>query len=359
MNADADHAGDSPPVFAPDRLADWTRRAYEAVGVPRDDAALIARLYVQTSLRGIDTHGMVWVPRSIDHIRSGGARAKTKVSTLGDHGPCLALDAGFGIGQVAGFQAMQRTIMNARAFGVGVTTLRHNNHFGAADNYAMMALEHDMIGLATTNADAAMAPWGGRTRMFGTNPIAMAVPAGQAFPVVMDFATSVVSRGKFRQYLRDGLALPAGWALDSAGRPTTDPAEALAGLCLPIGGHKGYAIGLMVTILTGVLSGGRLDTDVPIIGEVPGREQGSSQLFAALRVDAFQPLDEFEGRMDELIRRIAASERVDPAQPILLPGQREHQTAARRRERGIPVPENVVETLRKTSDELGVPWIEA
>jgi LDH2 family malate/lactate/ureidoglycolate dehydrogenase len=252
---------------------------------------------------------------------------------------------------------MRLAIEKAKTTGLAFVATRHSNHYGAAAYWAMMALPENMIGFSATNAPAAMAPSGGRTPILGTNPFAVAIPAGTELPVVLDLATTVVARGRVRLYAKQNKRLEAGWAFDEKGVPTTDPHAALKGFLAPIGGYKGYGIALAVDLLSGVLTGSNYGvhfpgsladnlTDPPNVGSV----------FAAINVASFMDLPAFQARMDAAIREIKACEKADGVQRIYVPGEIEFETKAKRLIEGIPIPSVVVEEFLALGQALAIPF---
>jgi LDH2 family malate/lactate/ureidoglycolate dehydrogenase len=226
-------------------------RILEKVGVPPEQARIIAEVTVEADLRGIGSHGLLRLPAYVHRVQAGLMAADTQLKVVRERGATVLLDAQGGFGQVAGVYAMNQAIERARQHGVGFVAVRNANHFGIAAYYTMMALPHRMIGIAATNAAPSMAAWGGTTPVLGTNPISVAIPTGQDVDIVLDMASSVVARGKIRAAATKGERIPLGWALDAEGRPTEDPQAALKGTLLPIGGPKGYGLALVVDVLAG------------------------------------------------------------------------------------------------------------
>jgi L-2-hydroxycarboxylate dehydrogenase (NAD+) len=266
---------------------------------------------------------------------------------------------------------MQKAIEKAREYGCGFATVRNSNHYGIAGYYAMMALEHDMIGMSTTNAAVLVAPTFGRDAMYGTNPIALAVPAAEERPFVMDMATSVVPRGKLEVYNRQGKPIPLGWATDERGVPTSDPARVLdnftkraGGGLLPLGGageemsgHKGYGLGIMVEILSAVLPGAAFLTSV-YPKDAAGRPLPANlgHFFGAWRLDAFRPPQEFKADMDRLIRGLKHGNLAEGAERIYVHGEKEYEEADRRAGDGIPLGAKVEASLRQIAADLDVEY---
>jgi LDH2 family malate/lactate/ureidoglycolate dehydrogenase len=266
---------------------------------------------------------------------------------------------------------MEKAIHRARDLGAGFVTVRNSNHFGIAGYYAMMALEHDCIGISMTNAAVLVVPTFGRDAMLGTNPISVAAPGGEERPFVLDMATSTVSRGKLEVYDRQGKPLPLGWATNEHGVATTDARRVLDNLLaraggglLPLGGegellrgYKGYGLTLLVDILCGVLPGAGYATTI-----YPKDEEGNplpadvGHFFGAIRVDAFRPLDEFKATMDDIIRRLKGSATAEGAERIYVHGEKEFEEEERRRQEGVPLHPKTVAMMQQIAQELGVEY---
>ena len=322
-------------------------------GLPTDDARTVAPLIVRADLRGIETHGLVRLPMYADRIRSGGIAPGAPMQFVRSSGATALLDAAGGMGHLAGHRAMGRALELASSVGVGVVGVRGSGHFGATDAYAMYAPPRGMIGIVTTNAPPAMAPTGGLTPLFGTNPWAMAVPADHEQPIVMDFALTAVARGRIRKAHEMGESIPTTWALDKDGRPTADPEAALNGLLQPIGGHKGYAMALAVDVLAGLLTGASSTTDVQPPQD-PTAPQDVGHLFIAIDVGRFSPLETFTSRVDALVRQVRGSARAEGVDRLYVPGEIEHERQLEAVERGVPLAPHVVGALAATAKTYAV-----
>jgi LDH2 family malate/lactate/ureidoglycolate dehydrogenase len=247
------------------------------------------------------------------------------------------------------------TIEKAKKTGVAFVATTHSNHYGAAAYWAMMALRHGMIGFSSTNAPAVVAPTGGRTPMLGTNPFAIAIPAGQEQPMVLDLATTVVARGRILLYAKQNKPLEPGWAFDAQGRPTTDAQAALKGLLAPIGGYKGYGIALAIDMLCGVLTGSSYGTHFPgFLADNLKDPTDVGSVFAAVNVESFMDLPDFTAGMDKAIREIKTSEKAEGVTRIYIPGEIELETKADRLKNGIPIPDAVVKDFEALGAELAV-----
>jgi LDH2 family malate/lactate/ureidoglycolate dehydrogenase len=304
----------------------------------------------------VDTHGItrmlcVYVKR----MQVGVVNPKTELKVLREHPSTALIDCKNSIGQVASNYAMRMTIEKAKKTGVAFVATTHSNHYGAAAYWAMMALRHGMIGFSSTNAPAVVAPTGGRTPMLGTNPFAIAIPAGQEQPMVLDLATTVVARGRILLYAKQNKPLEPGWAFDAQGRPTTDAQAALKGLLAPIGGYKGYGIALAIDMLCGVLTGSSYGTHFPgFLADNLKDPTDVGSVFAAVNVESFMDLPDFTAGMDKAIREIKTSEKAEGVTRIYIPGEIELETKADRLKNGIPIPDAVVKDFAALGAELAV-----
>jgi L-2-hydroxycarboxylate dehydrogenase (NAD+) len=358
-------------IVRAEALKGFCVRVFEKMGVSPDDAHVTADVLVQANLRGIDSHGVARLVRYVNGLREGVMLAHPNQKVVVETPTTITLDAGAGLGQPVSYRAMSTAIEKAREYGCGFATVRNSNHYGIAGYYAMMALEHDMIGISTTNAAILVAPTFARDAMYGTNPIALAVPAGEEQPFVMDMATSTVPRGKLEVYNRQGKSIPLGWATDERGVPTTDPGRVLdnfvkraGGGLLPLGGageessgYKGYGLGIMVEILSAVLPGAAFLTAVyPKDAAGNPLPANLGHFFGAWRLDAFRPPAEFKADMDQLIRGLKHGHLAEGAARIYIHGEKEFEEAARRAEQGIPLGAKVAASLKQIAADLGVEY---
>jgi LDH2 family malate/lactate/ureidoglycolate dehydrogenase len=350
-------------VVGHERIRSFIRSVIERWSTPPHIAAVTADLMVATDLRGVDSHGVGMLPKYLEWHRKGYIVPAAEPVRVRDGGPTATLDGRQGWGHYVSVTAMELAIARAREHGVGLVAVHNSNHYGAAANYSMMALAHDMIGISMTNAPwPATVPTFGRTPMLGTNPLSVAAPAGREAPFVLDMATSTVAIGKLHVASRWAKPIPAGWALDPAGQPTTDPNLALATrLLTPLGGtpeqgsHKGYGLSVMVDILAAVLSGAACAG-----GQV--RPEGGPEradvghFFGAIAVARFRPLDAFKTDMDRLLRSLKESPRAEGAERVWVAGEPEWECERRRRRDGIPLAPGLVRQLRDVAAATGIPF---
>lgn len=349
-------------IYRAEDLQDYARRFFQRHDVPEEDARLAAEILISADLRGVDSHGIIRLDTYYgSRLRSGLMNPHTPLTVLRESPTSLALDAGTGLGQVAGYRAMQRTIAKAQEVGLAMATVRNSNHFGIAGYYAMMALPHDMIGICFTNSQPLVAPTYGRTAVLGTNPIAVAAPAGHNRPYVLDMATSIVPIGRVTVYQKAGKPIPEGWGVDAEGTLTTDPNAVLqGGALLALGGsdvmrgYKGYGLSLLVDIFSGVLSGAAFGKDVGHRGQEKPADVG--HFFAAVRVEAFRDLADFTRDMDTLLDSLKNAPKAAGQERIYIQGEKEFETYDRYLQEGVPVMDEVVHGLEATGVKLDLPF---
>lgn len=349
-----DEAGALYPV---EPLREFTYNVFLKAGMPEADARVETDSLIEANLRGVDTHGITrMLCIYVERLRCGAVNARPRPRVVSDNPGSALVDGDNGMGAVVANWAMELCVQKARESGAAWVGVRNSNHFGTCAYWAMKAAQSDMVGFATTNGPSNMAPWGGVTPYMSTNPLSFAVPAGAGGAVVVDMATSVAAKGKVFLAAKKGTKLPEGWAMDKRGRPTTDPQEAIEGLVMPLGGHKGYALSLMIDVLCGILTGADFG---PHIGKLYGdfdRPQNLGHLFGAIDVARFVPVDVFKARVEQMRSEITAVEKAEGVTRIFIPGELEQEEAARRLVRGIPIPPAVVKDFAELGQELGVPF---
>ena len=337
-------------------LRNFCQQAYIKVGVPQDEAEIVADLLVRSDLRGVETHGVTRLPIYIQRLQKGYVRKESKISVVKEKGPTAFWNAHGSMGHVAAFRAMEKAIKKAEELGMGWVSVKDSGHFGVAGLFPMMALKKDFIGYTVSNSAPMMFPWGGRERIIGNNPLAYAFPAGRYQPVVLDFSLGVVSAGKLILSRKKGEKIPLGWAVDKNGLPTEDPYEGWEGggsLAL-VGGHKGYGLSLAHEMLTAVLTGGKWTRTIKsLYEEDKSGIQGTCHSFMAMDPDCFIGREEFKQNMDAYIRSIKESAKAAGTKEILVPGEPEYRTEVRLMKEGIPLPPSTVKELIALGETLG------
>ena len=355
-----------PSTYTYQQLYTFTKAIFLHMGCSEADAALATTTLLSADMRGIDSHG---VARLVGYVRlweAGRINPTPNIRIVHETPSTAVVDGDAGLGLVVAPFAMQVAIDKAKIAGTGWVSVKNSNHFGIAGQHAMMALEHDMTGIAMTNASALVAPTFSTERMLGTNPIAVAIPAGEEPPFVADFATTTAANGKLEILQRKNADTPLGWVQDKEGNESTD-ANILkkGGALLPLGSdrehgsHKGYALGSIVDIFSAVLSGASygpwappFPAYVPMPPDMPGL--GLGHFFGAMRVDAFRPADEFKQHMDQWIRRFRTATPAAGHERVLIPGDPEREMEAERERNGIPVVESVETELKALGEKFGI-----
>lgn len=348
-------------LFRPEDLKDFMVKFFTQLNVPGEDAEIAADVLLSADLRGIDSHGIIRLNTYYgSRLRQKLINPSSPIEIIHETPTTLALDGGNGVGQVVSYRAMQLCIEKAKQAGVAMVTVRNSNHYGIAGYYAMMALPHDMIGISYTNSQPLVAPTYGRSAMLGTNPIAVAAPANQERPFVLDMATSIVPIGRITVFEKAGKPIPEGWGIDHNGRITSDPKAVLqGGALMPLGGsdlmrgYKGYGLAMLVDIFCGVLAGAAFASRVGNPHEAQG-PANVGHFFAAIRVDCFRPIEEFKQDMDRLICELKNSPKALGQERIYVAGEKEFETAEQYTRDGIPLLENVIESLKQAGNEIGV-----
>ena len=338
-------------------------------GCSQCDAELATDVLLSADMRGVDSHGVARLIEYVRLLQDGTINPAPEIKVTHETPSTAVVDGGNGLGLVVAPKAMEIAMAKAEAVGSGWVSVGHSHHFGIAAYHAMMGLKKDMVGIAMTNATALVAPTFANERMLGTNPIAVAIPAGSQPPFVADFATSTVPNGKLEILQRQEMPAPLGWLQQSDGQPTTDPHGLKnGGALLPLGGdrdhgsHKGYCLGSIVDIFSAVFSGANYGPWVPgFVNFLPKPEgsvgEGLGHFLGAMRIDAFRPADEFKAHMDNWITRFRGASRADPDTPVYIPGDPERIAWSERTIKGIPLHQKVVDDLKVVATKLGLTFL--
>ena len=324
--------------------------------VPADHAAIVARCLVRADLRGVASHGVGHLAIYLERLRAGSINPRPVMQVQSAAPVAAFLDAQDGFGFVAGTLAMAAAVDMARTMGFGAVAVRRSTHFGMAASYVLQAVESGMMALVFTNASPAIPPWGGRTPLLGTSPLAAGVPGAEGQHFILDMSPAIMARGRIRRAHRLGEAIPPGCALDATGRVTCDPAAALAGSLLPIGGPKGAALSMVMDLFAGVFTGAAFAGEVASQYQLEKR-QDVGHLMLAMRPDLFMQLDVFIKRMSAWTERMRSCPPAEGFSQVRLPGDSSSRLEQERREQGIPYRLADLEKLRLEAARAGVDWI--
>ncbi len=337
-------------------LIDFATAVYVSAGVPETDARLVADTLVQADLWGHQSHGVLRLGWYLDRIRNGVMKPVTTPEFVVDAGAIAVIDTHDGVGHVATMLATNEAIKRAKLHGIGAVAVRNSNHFGTCMYYTRRVAGAGCVAMLTSNGGPAMAPWGGRKKIIGTNPFSVAAPVdaeGKCAPFVVDMATTGVARGKIYLARNKNLPIPLGWAISSDGAPTTDPQEAIDGIILPMAEHKGYAIAAMVDMMSGVLTGSGFLSAVHSPYKT-AEKSNCGHLMIAMDIAKFQPLEQFHARMQAFTHEIKSVPLAKGFDEVFYPGEMENNSDAKFRREGLLLPEDTIADLRRIAKETGV-----
>jgi len=338
------------PIIPVTELTQFCEQILEGAGVARHKAEITAACLVASNLRGVDSHGIQLLPFYIDQLLAGEMDPAADGEVISESGSCLTFDGRNAIGQWVAETCCGHAVRIARRQGVAMVVARESNHFGAAAWWAQKMRDAGQIGIVMCNASPIVPPWQGKRGRMGTNPICMSVPG----PWLLDMATTTVAAGKiFKAFLNHQPQIPPGWAFNSEGVPTTDTLEAYRGMLMPLGGYKGSGLAMMVEILSAVLSGGAMANEVGGI-RFRGKRVRVSQMFLAIDVARFMPLDQFTARVEQLVGLMKSTPPAPGYDEVMVAGDPEWRMEAERRKNGIPIAEGNWEQLVKAAGRVGV-----
>ena len=345
----------SSPRVRFEALQQFITQAMAQLGLPASDAATVGRLMAEAELQGSDGHGVIRLLPYARRIRAGGLNLKPNITVLQERPGMALLDGDNGMGHLVMERAAQMAIEKARVCGIGWVGARLSNHAGPASLYARMPMAHNMIGLyfAVGNANH-LPPWGGLDMLLSTNPIAVAVPAGQEPPVVLDMATTVAAYGKVKAKAQKGEMMPEGWMIDRTGAPLLDPKRADEGFLLPIGGYKGYGLSLIVGLLAGTLNGAAMGKAVIDFNKDDRSTTNTGQAIMAIDLSAWGDVEAFKARVDTLVRELRGSERMPGVDRIWLPGEQSHAKREANLAGGIALPPALLAQLDAFAQDTGI-----
>jgi ureidoglycolate dehydrogenase (NAD+) len=339
---------DHSDTMSVDELSALARCALEGLGLVAQDAESAASILVLADLFGISTHGVSRIPAYGERLTIGGIKPRAAVTVTQAAPALLIVDGDNGVGPLVGRRALDAAMEAASQTGLAAAFVRGSNHFGPISPYGFIAAEAGFASVIASNATTTIAPWGGRDARLGNNPIGFAVPGPDGEHVILDMAVSVAARAKIRLAAEEGRTIPETWATDPLGRPTSNPVEALKGFLLPIGGHKGYGLSLIVDLFAGLMSGASFLTNVRSWIDEPEQPQNLGHFFLLVDVKRLGDIAGHEARMRDFAGIIHATPRVNPEVPVRLPGEIELEKYHRQRASGITIPAK----LRRGLEEL-------
>ncbi len=345
-----------------ENLRSFVEEVFRRQGVPEADAGTSADVLISADLRGISSHGVARLPYYIGRMWEGKINPRPMMELTSFSPATALLDAANGLGMLAGVRAMKECIRKAEELGAGFVAVKNSCHFGIAGYYSMMALPHDMVGIALSNASPRVVPLWGREGMLGTNPFSIAIPAGREPHFVLDMATSAVSSGKIEVALRQGKPVPEGWVFETGEKLELDhrgmiPMSVLhlpLGWTKELGGHKGYGLALMVDLLSGPLSGASFGRKLTSVFDPKAPGAGVGHFFGALRVGGFRPAWEFKDAVDEALSEMKRSAKAPGRERVYVAGEPEFEAEAISRKEGIKLNSLVVEKLRQVAEGVGL-----
>jgi LDH2 family malate/lactate/ureidoglycolate dehydrogenase len=339
-----------------DQLSTFISRALKSAGLPDHDATKVAGLMTDADLQGSDGHGVIRLPQYVKRILAGGINTRPNIRVVTERAAMAVVDGDNGMGHLVMSHAVDVAIDKARSAGVAWVGARHSNHAGPASMYVRQPIEQNMIALyfAVGNANH-LPPWGGMEMLLSTNPIAVGIPAGSEPAVVLDMATTVAAYGKVKAKAKRGEQMPEGWMIDRQGKPLLDPKRAEEGFLLPIGGHKGYGLALIVGLLAGTLNGAAMGRDVIDFNHDDVTPTNTGQSVLVIDLQAFGDPAVFKSSLDHLVRDLRNSERLPNVERIWLPGEQSHQRRQKYTAQGIPLSGPLLDDLVALAAELKIP----
>lgn len=328
-------------------------------GIDERDASIVSDVLIKAELQGVSSHGLTRIEVYLDRINKGLINKKPNIS-IDFKFPALGImDADNSLGHLAAYKAMAEAIEKAKTFGISMVGVKNSNHFGVASYYTEMAINENLVGFVISNGPPATPPWGGKEMYFGTNPFAVGIPGGERGPIVVDMATSVVARGKIIKAAKEGKEIELGWALDEDGKPTTDPNKALKGCILPMGGHKGSAITMLIELMSGLLTGAGYGKQVAWQYDEGSGKGNVGHVFCAMNPEGFLNIDEVRNRMDSFYDEIKNMPKAQGFDSIRLPGESRRESIVENTKNGIELNETLYKTLVELGNNLNVKMPEA
>lgn len=338
-----------------DTLIDVCTEIMKKNNVPFEEAQIVAASLVEADLRGVSSHGVIRLPIYLSRLQNGVIPGRANIEFVKETESTAVLDGNHGLGQVVSKKAIDILLEKAEKNPISAVAVRNSNHFGAAAYWAEKIQEKGLIGISISNVEPLMPPPGGAAARVGNNPISIVVPTGDSKPIVMDMATSTVPLGKILNAKSKGESIPEGWAVDSSGKPTTDPDKVVnGGFLFPVGGPKGYAIAIIVDVLSALLSGGAIGNEIHSMYNEITKPNRVSHFFLALRIDSFIDPELFYKAISRYVQFIKDTPLADGANGIFLPGEIEHLNKAKNMTAGINLPDSVFNDLLRLSKKFNL-----
>jgi len=341
-------------VVHPDDLRKFGKSIFQALGVPEHDALMISDSLVAAELWGHSSHGMLRLPWYVNRLRHGAMEPADMSAIESDVGALVVIDGNHSIGQVLTMKAVDLGMSRAKTHGISAVAVRNSNHFGTAAYFTRKSAEKGFVTFLATNASPAMAPWGGKEKLIGTNPWSIAAPAGKRGVAVMDIANTAVARGKIYLAAERSESIPDGWAADEHGVPTNIASDAINGLILPMAGHKGYVISFMMDVLAGVLTGSKFGKDVNGPYQA-NKRSGCGHLLITIDIEAIMDSEAFNTRINQLIDQVKDVPTAHGISEIFYPGEIEDRNTEKNLASGISIAEHTWESLARLAEETSVP----
>jgi LDH2 family malate/lactate/ureidoglycolate dehydrogenase len=341
--------------FAAEDLRLFCENMLLNIGVNLEDASIASESLIQANLEGVHSHGISRLPIYLKRLDEGRINPNPSIELNAKSNSLLIVNGDNGLGQVVGYHAIKKGIEMAKESGVVAIAVNNSNHFGTASFFCQLACKENLACIGLTNSPSAIAPWGGKSPFFGTNPISLGCPTGNDTPVIIDLSTSIVARGKIILAAKQGNEIPYGWALDENGQSTTDPNQALKGSVLPLGGAKGSALALGVEILTGILSGAAFGPHVNnIYNEKVTKNANVGHFFILLDIEKFMNVDLFTTYLNNLLSEMKQIPKVPGVDEIRYPGERRKKESSFNLENGVPLSAIVKNELSEMGQQMQV-----
>lgn len=338
-----------------DRVREFIAQAFRSVGMRERDANDVAALMTRADLLGADGHGIFRLPQYLRRIRAGGINLQPTIRIEQERGATALIDGDNGMGHLVVKQATELAIAKAKTHGIGWVGCKMSNHAGPASLYAGMVADAGLVGIYFAVGSANhMAPWGGIELLLSTNPVAIAVPAQNGPPILLDMATTVAAYGKVKIKAQKNEPMPEGWMIDKQGQPLTDPKRSAEGLLLPIGGYKGYGLSLMIGLLAGTLNGAAMGRDVIDFNQDDTSTTNTGQAIAAIDISAFGDKDTFLAAVDDVVAELHASKTLPGVDRVRVPGEGSAASFEKRSKEGIPFSDELLSVLKGVATECGI-----